>query len=194
MRSSAIAVVIASLGLAATACDTVGQVTHTFYGYPDNDPPGADIAYDCGRGFKAGGTGTFNDPLTFASAEGEFSRCEVIYDPYLKKYLRYEDFCAQCTTDWKKNVHHIDVWTGSPKTNGGNEQIQCENSLTPDKQTIVRKPASNLPVDGKCSFPFTISAMANARSATELYVKGASNPCRTDHTYKNYNIKDYCKK
>ncbi|KAJ4355597.1 uncharacterized protein N0V89_003617 [Didymosphaeria variabile] len=151
MLSSAIAVTFAALGLAAAACTTVGKVTHTHYGYPDNDPPGPATAYDCGRNFKAGGTGTYADPVTFASAQGEFTKCEIIYDPYLRKYLRYEDYCQQCTEDWAASpkIHHIDVWTGSATVNGGQEQIQCENDLTPaDKsQTIVRQPATNLPVD-----------------------------------------------
>ena len=43
------------------------------------------------------GTGTYSDPLTFASGSGEFNTCEIIYVPYLKKYARYEDYCAQCS-------------------------------------------------------------------------------------------------
>ena len=43
------------------------------------------------------GSGTYSDPLTFASAPGEFSTCEVIYVPYLKKYARFEDTCDQCS-------------------------------------------------------------------------------------------------
>lgn len=43
------------------------------------------------------GTGTYSNPLTFASAPGEFSQCEIIYFPYLKKYLRFEDSCAECS-------------------------------------------------------------------------------------------------
>lgn len=43
------------------------------------------------------GVGTYSDPLTFASAPGEFSSCEIIYLPYLKKYVRFEDYCAQCS-------------------------------------------------------------------------------------------------
>ena len=103
---------------------------------------------------SAGGTGTYNDPLTFASAEGEFEPCEVIYDPYTRKYLRYEDYCQACTDDWANGkIRHLDVWTGSTTVNGGDTQIQCENDLTPaeNSQTIVRKPASNLPVDSECS-------------------------------------------
>ena len=41
--------------LTERACSSVSNVYHTFFGYPDNDPLGADIAYSCGRS-KAGGS------------------------------------------------------------------------------------------------------------------------------------------
>jgi hypothetical protein len=132
------------------SCQSVTNVIHTFYGYPDNDPAGAATAYDCGRNYIAGGTGTYSDPLTFASAQGEFEECEIIYDPYLKKYLRYEDMCAQCTTEWEEGQQwHIDVWMGSNTENGGDDLVQCEYTMTPDPQGIVRNPSANLEVDGK---------------------------------------------
>ncbi|EOD46388.1 putative cyclohexanone monooxygenase protein [Neofusicoccum parvum UCRNP2] len=171
----------AALGLAAiqqaVACST--QSTHiTFYGSPDNDPPGStETAYTCGavsgRGSNAGGTGTYQDPLTFATAKGEFNDCEIIYAPYLKKYLIYQDFCAQCTEDWTSSgTWHIDIWTGD-STNGGNTQIACENSLTPDSnQDIVRSPATNLEVDTNPTF--------------------SNGQCHTDHTYDNADASQYC--
>jgi hypothetical protein len=127
----------------------IQNAVHTFYGFPDNDPPGAAISYDCGRGQTAGGAGTFNDPLTFASAPGEFQVCETIYNPYLRKYLRMEDYCATCNQDWGIGIWHIDVWTGSTTVNGGNDQLNCEVKLTPTPQQkpIVRNPGPNLPVD-----------------------------------------------
>lgn len=133
-------------------CMTITGVTHTFYGFPDNDPPGPAIANDCGRGFVAGGTGAYSDPLTFASAEGEFNPCEIIYDPYLQKYLRYEDICADCTVNWKRGVVHIDVWTGDRAVDGGADQIECEFALTKGTQTIVRGPNKDLPVIGEFLF------------------------------------------
>lgn len=39
----------------AVAASTISPTLLTFYGYPDNDPPSADIAYDCGRGYTANG-------------------------------------------------------------------------------------------------------------------------------------------
>ncbi|KAI4116351.1 MAG: hypothetical protein LQ345_003206 [Seirophora villosa] len=162
--------------LTERACSTISVVTHTFYGYPDNDPPGPATAYNCGgRNFVAGGSGTYSNPLTFASAPGEFSTCEVIYVPYLKKYARFEDYCAQCSqsiplskdviqtrltqklaTDWRSGKYHIDLWTGSSTVNGGQNQINCENALTPNAQSIVRQPPSTLPVDCTSSRPDTI--------------------------------------
>lgn len=59
---------LASTTLAAPTskptCSSLSSVSLTFYGYPDNDPPSADIAWDCGRGYKAGGK-LFTIPLTF---------------------------------------------------------------------------------------------------------------------------------
>lgn len=147
----------ASLAISASAaCTKMGYITHTFYGYPDNSPAGPAIAYDCGRGYTAGGTGTYSDPLTFASASSEFSQCEIIYDPYTRKYLRHEDDCAQCETDWANGIRHIDVWTGSSTVNGGQDQINCEDDLTPAdrSQTIVRRPDSNYPVDSEFALFF----------------------------------------
>ncbi|PIG90281.1 hypothetical protein AARAC_006392 [Aspergillus arachidicola] len=134
----------------------VQVAAHTFYGFPDNDPPGCAIAYDCGRGLAAGGAGTFNDPLTFASAPGEFQICEIIYDPYLRKYLRMEDSCDSCNRDWANKVWHIDIWTGSSTVNGGNDQVNCENRLTPAPQhkPVIRGPGPNLPVDASGTTSF----------------------------------------
>ena len=96
--------VLASLAATATlfgtvnSCSVTNGVTITFYGYPDNSPPGPATAYNCGgRNYVAGGTGTYADPLTFASDSGEYNVCEIIYLPYLRKYLRMEDACEQCS-------------------------------------------------------------------------------------------------
>lgn len=91
--------VVAGSGLACAACSVTTDVVVTFYGSPDNDPAGSDgTAYNCGgRNKHAQGSGSHADPLTFATAPGEYSECEVVYSPYLKKYLRMEDSCAQCS-------------------------------------------------------------------------------------------------
>ncbi|GKZ77813.1 hypothetical protein AnigIFM56816_000596 [Aspergillus niger] len=157
-------------------CHIVSKVSYTFYGYPDNDPPGSDISEDCGRGMAAGGIGTHENPLTFATAPGEFDRCEVVYSPYLQKYLINEDYCEQCTKDWKSHIWHVDVWLGGNSTTYGTEQLKCENSLTSaeESQVVIKNPSSNLPVD-----------------LTSFYL-GGNSVCSLDHIYPEYDTNDYC--
>lgn len=84
----------------ALACTTAIEVAHTFYEYPNNDTISAVIAYDCGRGFEAGGSGTYDGSLTFASAPEEYNQCENINDPYTRKYPLSRDFYPQCKSEW----------------------------------------------------------------------------------------------
>lgn len=85
-------------GGSSGSCEAISDVAITFYGYPDNDPPSDETAYSCSsRGAHAGGTGSYDDPLSFATAPGEYNKCEIIYLPYLQKYLRFDDTCAQCS-------------------------------------------------------------------------------------------------
>lgn len=92
-----LAAAAASLLGAAQGCSVVSGVKVTYYGAPDNDPPGDATAYNCGgRDYHAGGVGTYADPLSFATAPGEYDECEIVYLPYMKKYLRMEDYCQGC--------------------------------------------------------------------------------------------------
>ncbi|KAI9889686.1 MAG: hypothetical protein M1814_005087 [Vezdaea aestivalis] len=142
----------------------------TFYGFPNNSPPGAAIAFKCSsRGYTAGGIGTYDDPLTMSTAAGAFTKCEIVYIPYMRKYVRYEDECPQCSSDWKKGKTHISVWTGSHQVTGGQEQLDCEDSLTPDyAPTVVQNPPSELEVD-----------------QTMLYQKEGRPACAADHVYRD---------
>ncbi|PYH41011.1 uncharacterized protein BP01DRAFT_408577 [Aspergillus saccharolyticus JOP 1030-1] len=161
-------------------CNVVYAVTYTFYGYPDNDPPGADIAYNCGRGTSAGGTGTWDDPLTFATAPGEFAPCEVIYAPYIQKYLIHEDYCETCTRRWNgllgPQMWHVDVWLGGDSVTSAGEQLSCENQLTPglESQVVIRDPRADLPVDDV------------------LFYAGGRSSCGTEHVYHALVAGDYC--
>lgn len=118
------------------------SIVHTDSLDPDNGGGGTGIAHDCGRGYNAGGSGSFNDPLTMASVPGKYNKCEVVWAPYLKKYLRNEDDCATC------GGTQVDIWTGS----GGNPGAQqsCERRLTPDRgHNIIRFGASSHAPDSK---------------------------------------------
>ena len=48
MKSTIITAILAFTGTALTACTREGSVELTFYGFPDNDPPSAQTAYNCG--------------------------------------------------------------------------------------------------------------------------------------------------
>lgn len=87
-----------ALTASAQTCSPLGDVKITFFGWPDNSPPGAGIAWTkCGHSV-AGGTGSYDDPITFATAtDGDFAVCDIVYLPYVKKYARYEDDCEQCS-------------------------------------------------------------------------------------------------
>lgn len=44
------------------------------------------------------------------------------------------------------------MWTGSSSQDGGQNQIDCEDNLTPDSQSIILNPDSGLEVDSKFFF------------------------------------------
>ncbi len=80
----------------AQSCSIQNNIDLTFYDVSSNGGS-ALVAYNCdGRNNIAQGSGTHDDPLTFASAPGEYNECEVIYLPYLRKYLRMEETCQDC--------------------------------------------------------------------------------------------------
>lgn len=146
MRFSTTAV-LASLAASTLACSPAKNFQMTFYGYPDNSPPGPAVRFSCGgRGGKAGGVGTYAEPLTMATEMGRFAQCEIVYSPYLQKYLRNEDSCANCFGDW------VDVWLGSTTSNGGSALMSCQKTLTGANKadrTIITNPPADLPVSGK---------------------------------------------
>jgi len=129
----------------------------TLYGYVDNSPSGTDIAHPCLHQ-AAGGTGTFADPITFATDVDELPWCAVIYVPYMKRYFIHEDECSECDRDWTNlHLYRFDMWAGGDAASLRQPErralIRCESTWTransttdPDNPTIVVDPPSNLPV------------------------------------------------
>jgi len=134
----------------------------TFYGRPDNDPAhSAAIAFPGCKGRptachdRAGGAGTWANPLTAAAPEGSITTGARIYLAYLHKYVIIEDTCAGCTGRW------LDIWVdgaGAPD----NRVNDCEFAATPAaKVSATFNPPSTLAVDttpifnpttGRCAF------------------------------------------
>lgn len=144
---------------------TTAAVKITFYGSYDNDPKGSLAIANPVIHQEAGGTGTFEDPLTFASpaGDGEYPFGTKIYVPMVQKYFIREDECAVSWTapNGCGEVTMVDLYVGNPSSSEA--VVACENSLTQDyDQNIVVNPPDGLSVDpqpiwnqatGKCMTP-----------------------------------------
>jgi hypothetical protein len=125
---------------------TMQTVEMTFYGWADNSPPGNAIAYPKNGGFPtihdaAGGTGTYADPITYATDKSELPVGTIVYAPVIEKYLVMEDDCGQCDTDWSGTMKwHIDVWMNSNGTESSSALVACEDRWTQNTTTIEIDP------------------------------------------------------
>jgi hypothetical protein len=152
-------VFVAVTGAASPAgASTTGNYLVTFYGYPDNSPPGAQIAYPQNGGNptihnEASGVGTYADPVTFATDKSEIPVGTRIYVPFVHRYFIMEDDCTECDEDWTGSgpdggpgMHHVDLWTGGA---GGSSSavINCEDNLTQNSAQVIVDPPASEPVD-----------------------------------------------
>jgi hypothetical protein len=156
MNKRALAAVFAALALVAGAIisaagPAAAARTHdtqsffvTLYGWPDNSPPGGDIAFPRIHD-SAGGTGTFSDPVTFATDQNELAPGTIVYYGFLHRYFIMEDECVACEQDWSRGIHHIDLWVGG-EGGDSNAVIDCEDALT-QQGDVTLNPPSNEPVD-----------------------------------------------
>jgi 3D (Asp-Asp-Asp) domain-containing protein len=124
----------------------------TFYGWSDNDPPGDGIAYPKSKFSnsiheKAGGMGSYENPITFASDPAKISVGTRIYIPYLKKYAVMEDLCLSCVDNWRTNGQgHIDVWMESDGS-FPNQLFSCERKWTRQRMAVEIGPPPGKLVD-----------------------------------------------
>jgi hypothetical protein len=113
---------------AATGASGNSTMRVTAYGAPDNCPPGGRIAHPTIHQ-QAGGTGTYDDPITFAGWKKAQPPGSRYYIHELQKYIIMEDDCEEC----EGNAHHIDLWIGPdslPSETVSANIISCENKLT----------------------------------------------------------------
>ncbi|QMU69428.1 hypothetical protein [Streptacidiphilus sp. P02-A3a] len=160
--SSLLAVALALFGVTASATTASASTTRnylvTLYGWPDNSPPGNAIAYPENEGYPtihnvASGTGTYADPITFATDEAELPVGTIVYYPYLHRYFINEDDCTECDEDWTGSgpdggpgLYHIDLWINGQNGNS-NDVINCEDNLTQNSESVISDPPSTEPVD-----------------------------------------------
>jgi len=121
------------------------EIFTTGYTYWDNSPPGsAQIArpqiHD-----RAGGVGTWKDPITVAVQPGRFAFGTRFYLPELKKYFIVEDLCGACNDGRNGGAYTLDLWVdGSHLSSGG--AASCASRVT-RVQPAIEDPRSSLPVD-----------------------------------------------
>ncbi|PYX90747.1 MAG: hypothetical protein DMG67_12240 [Acidobacteria bacterium] len=136
-HSSAVSLVVNAAGGGATT-----NMMVTWYGVPDNSPPGKAIQFPTIHS-EAGGTGTFADPITFATDTRLFAPGSIVYLPMVKKYFIMEDLCTNsgpgdqgpgCVNDFNNGIKHIDMWAGGDTTQS---VITCEDNLT---RTLILQP------------------------------------------------------
>ncbi len=180
---------------AASAQPKAVDVYATYYGWYDNTPPGCATAYSgC-----AGGTGTYQHPITFASDKHEFPVGTILYYPTIEKYVRMGDDCQECDADWSgkgpdggPHLYHVDIWIGGQD---GNEfdVINCEDALTqgmpngaPLLTPFIENPPSNMPVSTEPLFNTSTShCFGGATTSTTYgrYENAKSGTCLDDPGY-----------
>ena len=150
--------VVSALILVATCLMTEAaqnqSVYHTSYGWDDNSPPSAQIAYPKSDGYPTihdeayEGTGEYSDPITFATDKDEIAIGTFVYVTDLRKYFVMEDACGQCQKDWNNDKKwHIDLWMGPDHALPSNKLYQCEDYITRSGVTVIIDPPKDLIVD-----------------------------------------------
>lgn len=135
----------------------------TAYTYYDNTPAGSAAISHPVLHNKAGGSGTYADPITIAVGHDLSSGRDVldypagtrIYIPDYKRYFIVEDTCGDGGSPEDGPCHNtsqapgnastwLDVWIGG--SSGSESQVQsCANQVT-GVRTIIVNPSSNHPV------------------------------------------------
>lgn len=119
----------------------------TGYSYWDNTPPGSaaiarPVVHD-----EAGGTGTWEDPITVAvgrsGAGWHYAPGTRIYIEGLRKYAVVEDLCGSCARGRNGNPW-LDLYVGGADT-GARTANQCAMKIT-GMQEIVIDAAPGYPV------------------------------------------------
>ena len=133
---------------------TTVQATITFYGWPDNAPPGNKIAHGVVHK-HAGGDGTYCNPTTFATERANNKQIPYgtkIYVPFLKQYFVREDLCTTSgppTGSGSNGCYELwfDLWIGGNGASKKHAVVWCERHLTPNGQVdVILYPKDGLPV------------------------------------------------
>lgn len=150
----------------------------TSYTYWDNTPPGSAIISHPIIHSKAGGTGTYDDPVTIAVGHSitnskstlDYPAGTKFYVPNVRKYFIVEDTCGDGSTPQNGPCHNIstapkgseawlDMWIDGATVSKSNANT-CASALT-GVYLVIQNPASNYVVvpgsiisNGVCSLKY----------------------------------------
>lgn len=148
----------------AMASETKLSAYTTAYSWFDNTPPGsADISNPVLHK-KAGGTGSYLNPVTLAVGHSIVNGKDILdvpagtrfYIPNLRKYAMVEDTCGDGRTPQNSPCHSlktapkgskiwVDVWVGG-KGSTSRQSDNCMSKVTDGNgalHTLIRNPAKN---------------------------------------------------
>jgi hypothetical protein len=133
-------------------------ITVKYYGWADQSPPGAELSAPKIH-TKAGGVGTYADPISVSADLSVSPSGTIIYIPAFQKYLVVEDGveCApDCTTATAAGSREFDIWTqsnASTPSATGSPIDKCQTFLeTTLQRTVIYNPDANRPVSSEPLF------------------------------------------
>lgn len=131
----------------------------TGYGFWDNTPPGSSVISHPIDHAHAGGTGSYDDPITLAVGHAihgsketlDFPPGTIFYIPRLKKYAVVEDTCGDgarpqdgpCHTGYRGHPW-IDLYVGGEGASASVSET-CQDRITA-LQTVIVNPAPHYEV------------------------------------------------
>jgi hypothetical protein len=149
----------------------------TGYGHHDNTPAGDRISHASVHRV-AGGSGTYQDPITLAVGHSVINGDDILdypagtrfYIPSLRKYFVVEDSCGDgsapqygpCHTRYQGLVW-LDLWVGGA-TASRSATFACEVAIT-GKRLVIQHPAANYAVaagpilNGTCATLYSDTAL-----------------------------------
>lgn len=138
------------------------QVFLTGYSWHDNTPAGSEISHPVVHR-RAGGSGTYADPITVAVGHTRVGRADVLdfaagtrfYVPSLRRYLVVEDTCGDGSRPQDRPCHDLstapsgarawlDVWLDGRSVSAATATA-CARQLTGLRPVIMR-PRADYPV------------------------------------------------
>lgn len=173
---AALTVTVGAIAFAVPAQGATPQTLKAYttaYDYWDNTPPGsAEISHPVLHS-KAGGKGTYADPLTLAVGHSLIKGKDVLdvpkgtrfYFPDLRKYALVEDTCGDGKTPQNKPCHRldtpgnkapkgasvwVDIWAGGDKGTTVKQADACMSKVTDGNgavHTIIKNPAAGYVVE-----------------------------------------------